>query len=120
MVNTYFTCHSIWPDLDVVRNLLLQRLGPDFTRSIMEKRNSYVSQRVLKAMSLPIPSAYHLDHTLREITENHGILWFPDPPPRDFMFVHDCIFTLLVLYSCFSVSTPSRSVSTLEGHRPWI
>ena len=74
-------------DLDAVRNILLQYLGPEFTRSVMNNRDGYVSKRVLQAMSLPVPSAYHLDCVLRDICKNYGISWSPDPPPRDFMFV---------------------------------
>jgi hypothetical protein len=53
----------------------------------MNNRDGYVSQRVLQGMSLPVPSAYHLDYVLHDICKNLGISWSPDPPPRDFVFV---------------------------------
>jgi hypothetical protein len=87
-------------DLDTVRNILLQHLGPGFTRSVMNNRDGYVSQRVLQAMSLPVPSAYHLDYVLRDICKSYGISWSPDPPPRDFAFV---------LIACFFDALSSHS-----------
>jgi vacuolar protein sorting-associated protein IST1 len=74
-------------DLDAVRNSLAQHLGPEFTRSFMNNRDGHVPRRVLQAMSLPVPSAYHLDYVLRDICKDYGISWSPDPPPRDFVFV---------------------------------
>lgn len=53
----------------------------------MGNREGYVSQRVLKALSKPVPSAFQLDYFLKELTVEHGVTWDPDPPPREFMWV---------------------------------
>ncbi|KAF9532289.1 regulator of Vps4 activity in the MVB pathway-domain-containing protein [Crepidotus variabilis] len=72
-------------DLDIVRNFLSQCLGPDFRRSAIGNREGYVSQRVLKALSKPVPTAFQLDYFLKELTNEHGMTWNPNPPPREFI-----------------------------------
>lgn len=85
-------------DLDTVRHFLLQHLGQEFARSVMNNRDGYVPKRVLQAMSLPVPSGYHLDYVLRDICKNYGISWSPDPPPRDFMLVPSICYSHAVLF----------------------
>lgn len=81
-------------DLDAVRISLIQRLGPDFARSASGNRDKHVSQRALKAISPPIPSAAQLDAYMKDIAQSHGVNWNPDPPRQ----------TLFVLYLyCFLI-----------------
>jgi len=72
-------------DLDILRNFLSQCLGSDFTRSAIGNRDHHVPKRVLKALSLPVPSAYQLDALLYDIAKNYSVPWAPDPP-RQFMY----------------------------------
>src|SRR5580765_2140576 len=78
----------------------------------MNNRDGYVSQRVLHSMSLPVPSAYHLDYVLRDISKDYGISWSPDPPPRDFMSVLDPLYFDMLSYS---LSVNSLSEYLNEG-----
>ncbi len=76
-------------DLDTVRTFLIQRLGPDFARSATGNRDSHVSQRALRAISPPIPSAAQLDAYMKDIAQSHNVVWIPDPP-RQSVLVFNC------------------------------
>ncbi|KDR81502.1 hypothetical protein GALMADRAFT_221365 [Galerina marginata CBS 339.88] len=68
-------------DLDVIRKSLIQRLGPDFTRSASGNHDLHVSPRVLRAISTAIPSAFQLDAYMQEIAHSYGVSWTPGPSP---------------------------------------
>ncbi|OCH95037.1 hypothetical protein OBBRIDRAFT_25471 [Obba rivulosa] len=70
-------------DLLLVRDLLVQQLGPDFTRSAIENRDGYVSSRVVRAIYIPPPSAARLDQYMYNIAKNYNIDWVPDLPPQE-------------------------------------
>ncbi|KAL6305401.1 regulator of Vps4 activity in the MVB pathway-domain-containing protein [Sparassis latifolia] len=70
-------------DLQVVRDLLIHRLGPDFARSAAGNRDHYVSSRVLRALSAPPPSAARLDQYLFNIARAHSVHWMPDIQPHE-------------------------------------
>ncbi|KAF9457230.1 regulator of Vps4 activity in the MVB pathway-domain-containing protein, partial [Collybia nuda] len=70
-------------DLNDVRNLLVQRLGPDFSRSASGNHNNHVSLRVLQAISAPPPSAAALDVYLEEIARMFNVKWSPEPRRYD-------------------------------------
>ncbi|KAI0934202.1 hypothetical protein AcV5_006127 [Taiwanofungus camphoratus] len=66
-------------DLRLVREFLVQRLGPDYVESI----NDYVSVRVRRALLAPPPSATRLDQYLFDIAKSHGVRWMPDLQPHE-------------------------------------
>ncbi|KAH9952151.1 regulator of Vps4 activity in the MVB pathway-domain-containing protein [Amylocystis lapponica] len=72
-----------YKELQVVRDVLVQRLGPDFVRSVTGNRDEYVSLRVLRALSAPPPSASRLDQYLYNIARANGVNWVPDLPPHE-------------------------------------
>ncbi|EKM55488.1 uncharacterized protein PHACADRAFT_209004 [Phanerochaete carnosa HHB-10118-sp] len=65
-------------DLQVVRDLLVLRLGPDFARSAAGNHDNYVSKRVVRDLSSQPPSASMLDHFLRSVAKANGVQWNPD------------------------------------------
>ncbi|KAF5330803.1 hypothetical protein D9619_005797 [Psilocybe cf. subviscida] len=67
-------------DLDAIRVSLVQRLGPDFTRSAVGNRDQHVSRRALKAITVPIPSAFQLDSYMLNVAESYNISWIPEAP----------------------------------------
>ncbi|KAF8894569.1 regulator of Vps4 activity in the MVB pathway-domain-containing protein [Infundibulicybe gibba] len=70
-------------DLKTVRDILVQRFGPDFARSASGNRDNHVSQRVVRALSAPTPSAANIDNYLQSIAENYGVKWSPEPRRQD-------------------------------------
>lgn len=70
-------------DLDVVSNLISDRLGPEAVRSARDNKDSYVSPRVLRATSKPTPSAAQLDAYLERIARSYGVSWTAGPQRQD-------------------------------------
>ncbi|KIK59802.1 hypothetical protein GYMLUDRAFT_1003603 [Collybiopsis luxurians FD-317 M1] len=70
-------------ELQVVRELLVQRLGPDFTRASVGNKDQLVSDRIVNNLSAPPPNAVQLDAYLRNIATAYGVEWHPDPPRQD-------------------------------------
>ncbi|KAL0947036.1 hypothetical protein HGRIS_013178 [Hohenbuehelia grisea] len=75
--------HTESKDLMLVRDLLIQRLGPDFARSAMGNHDNYVPLRVIHALSAPPPSATHLNGFLSSIATANGVGWQPEPRRQD-------------------------------------
>ncbi|KAK7467040.1 hypothetical protein VKT23_004102 [Stygiomarasmius scandens] len=75
-------------ELLVVRDLLCQKLGPDFARSVYNNRDGYVSPRVLKALSVTTPTAAQLDAYLSQIAKAYGVTWVPEPRRQDMYALH--------------------------------
>ena len=87
-------------DLQIVKDLLGQRLGPDFVRSALGDQDNYVAARVRMSTKLirPIskcilqvvrdlsarpPSAATLDNYLYSIAQASGVHWVPDFQPHE-------------------------------------
>jgi hypothetical protein len=75
--------HTESRDLNTVRELLMQRLGPDFSRASISNHDHRVSQRVARALSAPPPSATNLNDYLSAIAKTHGVNWIPEPRRHD-------------------------------------
>ncbi|EMD38438.1 hypothetical protein CERSUDRAFT_113595 [Gelatoporia subvermispora B] len=67
-------------ELLLVKDLLMQQLGPDFARSASENRDGYVSARVVRILSALPPSASRLDQYMYNIAKNYNVDWVPDLP----------------------------------------
>ncbi|KAF5391263.1 hypothetical protein D9757_001983 [Collybiopsis confluens] len=70
-------------DLQIVRELLVQRLGPDFARASIGNKDKCVSDRIVKNLSAPPPNAAQLDAYLLNIAQTYGLQWQPDPRRQD-------------------------------------
>ncbi|KAI0341794.1 hypothetical protein BDW22DRAFT_274083 [Trametopsis cervina] len=70
-------------DLQIVKDILTQRLGSDFARSAAMNQDHYVSSRVIRDLSARPPSATQLDHYLYTTAKAHGIHWMPDFQPHE-------------------------------------
>ncbi|KAJ3474489.1 hypothetical protein NLI96_g12430 [Meripilus lineatus] len=75
--------HTDSRDLQITRELLIHRLGPDFAHSAIGNRDNYVSPRVIRGLSTTPPSAAWLDHYLFGIAKAHGVKWMPDLQPHE-------------------------------------
>ncbi|KAF8969987.1 regulator of Vps4 activity in the MVB pathway-domain-containing protein [Flammula alnicola] len=83
----YAAPHVHSKDLDVTRSFLVQRLGPDFARSAIGNKDQQVSERVFKAISIPVPSAFQLDSYMHDIAQSYGVSWTPVPPRQSIVNV---------------------------------
>ncbi|KAF8654068.1 hypothetical protein AX16_003601 [Volvariella volvacea WC 439] len=72
-------------DLNLVRDILIQRLGPDFAHAAIGNRDSHVSSKVVKALAAPPPSAAKLDTYLQDIATSYGVHWKPEPQRQDIL-----------------------------------
>lgn len=70
-------------DLHLVRDILAERLGPDFTLSASRNQDHYVPIRVLNAISPPPPSASMIDEYLMTIAKGYSINWVPESRRQD-------------------------------------
>nr|GAT47209.1 DUF292-domain-containing protein [Mycena chlorophos] len=70
-------------ELQAVRELLVQRLGPDFARSAATNRDNHVAARVIHALNAPPPSAASLDAYLLDIAKTYSVPWVPEPRRQD-------------------------------------
>ncbi|KAJ3541193.1 hypothetical protein NM688_g6119 [Phlebia brevispora] len=70
-------------DLHIVREMLMQQLGPDFSRAASDPKSGYISARVVRAITTPPPSATTLDRFLSSIARTHNINWQPDLQPHE-------------------------------------
>ncbi|KAF7295030.1 DUF292-domain-containing protein [Mycena indigotica] len=85
-VSTLIFAGASQPDcreLISVRELLIQRLGPDFARSAISNRDNHVSARVVHAMNAPPPTAAGLDMFMLEIAKTYNVAWMPEPRRQD-------------------------------------
>ncbi|KAI0692386.1 regulator of Vps4 activity in the MVB pathway-domain-containing protein [Cytidiella melzeri] len=79
----YAAPHTESRDLQIVKDILTQRLGPDFARAATANQDNYVSSRVLRDLSARPPSAAQLDHYLYSIAKAHAVHWMPDFQPHE-------------------------------------
>ncbi|KAF9218303.1 hypothetical protein BS17DRAFT_742369, partial [Gyrodon lividus] len=70
-------------DLNMVREILIQRLGHAFAQAASSNRNNHVSPRVMQILSCPPPSASKMDEYLLDIAQTYGIKWTPEPRRQD-------------------------------------
>ncbi|GJE95200.1 IST1 family protein [Phanerochaete sordida] len=116
----YAAPHVESRDLQVVRDLLVQRLGPDFTRSAVGNRDNYVATRVVRDLSSQPPSASMLDHFLRSVAKANGIHWKPD------LETHQKVDTISGMLDATSI--PSIDIHQLQSlcshglpeYPPWL
>ncbi|KAN0100225.1 Regulator of Vps4 activity in the MVB pathway domain containing protein [Tylopilus felleus] len=62
-------------ELHVLRELLLQKFGREFTAAVMENRGACVSDRVVKKLVVEPASAQLVDGYLAEISKAYGVQW---------------------------------------------
>ncbi|CAL1704944.1 unnamed protein product [Somion occarium] len=77
----YAAPHTDSRDLQLVSDMLIQRLGPDFARSAIRNRDNYVSTRVIRDLNARAPPASWLDEYLLGIAKAHSVKWKPDLTP---------------------------------------
>ncbi|KAJ3796720.1 regulator of Vps4 activity in the MVB pathway-domain-containing protein [Lentinula aff. detonsa] len=70
-------------DLQLVRDLLVNRLGSDFVRASVGNRDRRVSDRIVKDLTAPPPNATQIDTYLLNIAKAYGVQWQPDPLRQD-------------------------------------
>ncbi|KAJ4488065.1 regulator of Vps4 activity in the MVB pathway-domain-containing protein [Lentinula aciculospora] len=70
-------------DLQVIRDLLVNRLGSDFARASVGNRDRCVSDRIVKDLTAPPPNAAQIDAYLSNIANAYGVQWQPDPRRQD-------------------------------------
>ncbi|KAF8559929.1 DUF292-domain-containing protein [Imleria badia] len=62
-------------ELHVLRDLLMQKYGREFSTAVMENRGDCVSERVVKKLSVETPSTQLVDGYLTEISKAYGVKW---------------------------------------------
>ncbi|KAF9242094.1 regulator of Vps4 activity in the MVB pathway-domain-containing protein [Melanogaster broomeanus] len=72
-------------DLNAAREILIQQLGPGFTRAVSASRNNYVSPRVMQTLYSPPPSALKMDQYLLNIAQTYGVQWAPERRRQDIL-----------------------------------
>ncbi|KIJ59199.1 hypothetical protein HYDPIDRAFT_118790 [Hydnomerulius pinastri MD-312] len=72
-------------DLNTVREILTQRLGPAFAQVASRSRNKHVSPRVMQILATPPPSASKMDDCLLNIANTYGVKWTPEPRRQDIL-----------------------------------
>ncbi|KAG5646689.1 hypothetical protein DXG03_002679 [Asterophora parasitica] len=66
-------------DLDIVSDLLIQRLGPDFAHSAAGNHDNHVAPVALQTITAPPSTAETLDSCLQKIANDYGVKWSPEP-----------------------------------------
>ncbi|KAF9652839.1 hypothetical protein BDM02DRAFT_3265870 [Thelephora ganbajun] len=64
-------------ELQMARDVLIQRLGKEFSRAVTGNKDRYVSSRVVRAVLAAPPSAAMLDDFLARVAKVYGIEWTP-------------------------------------------
>ncbi|KAH0837929.1 DUF292-domain-containing protein [Lanmaoa asiatica] len=62
-------------ELHVLRELLMQKYGREFSTAVTENRGDCVSDRVAKKLLVEMPSAQLVDGYLTEISKAYGVKW---------------------------------------------
>ncbi|KAF5358173.1 hypothetical protein D9756_001855 [Leucocoprinus leucothites] len=70
-------------DLNIISDMITNRLGDEVASSARDNRNNHVSPGVLRATSRPTPSSHHLDTYLERIAKSHGVSWNAGPRRQD-------------------------------------
>ncbi|KAI0050630.1 DUF292-domain-containing protein [Auriscalpium vulgare] len=72
-------------ELHILRDLLMHKYGRESSAAVMENRDGCVSDRVMKKLSVEMPSAELVDAYLTEIAKGYGVRWtspsMPAPGP---------------------------------------
>ncbi|KAI5124593.1 hypothetical protein M0805_003110 [Coniferiporia weirii] len=63
-------------DLNLVRDMFIYRIGPEFSQSAIHNRDGHVSQRILNCMHRK-PSAADVDERLQKIAHTFNVNWRP-------------------------------------------
>ncbi|KAI0323107.1 regulator of Vps4 activity in the MVB pathway-domain-containing protein [Amylostereum chailletii] len=64
-------------ELHILRDLLMHKYGRDFSAAVMENRDGCVSERVMKKLTVEMPSSELVDAYLTEIAKGYGVRWSP-------------------------------------------
>jgi len=64
-------------ELHILRDLLMHKYGREFSAAVMENRDGCVSERVVRKLTVDMPSAELVDAYLAEIARGYGIQWAP-------------------------------------------
>lgn len=67
-------------ELHILREMLMQKFGREFAIAVMENRDSCVSERITRKMTIDTPSPALVDAYLGEIAKGYGIDWSPPEP----------------------------------------
>ncbi|KAI0068003.1 DUF292-domain-containing protein [Artomyces pyxidatus] len=68
-------------ELQILRDLLMHKYGREFSAAVMENRDGCVSDRVMKKLTVDMPSAELVDAYLTEIAKGYGVQWSATPQP---------------------------------------
>lgn len=110
------------PDLNLISDMITDRLGDEVASSARENSHKHVSPGVLRATSRQAPSSAHLDNYLENIAKSYGVSWIAGPRRQDL-----CVLTIADSFSlltsvpveplhCQKCSTPPRLLrSTWPG-----
>ncbi|KAH7914974.1 regulator of Vps4 activity in the MVB pathway-domain-containing protein [Hygrophoropsis aurantiaca] len=72
-------------ELNVVREMLIQRMGPEFARITSDPHNTLVSPKIIQMVSIPLPSVARINDCLYDIAKAYGIRWSPEPRREDIL-----------------------------------
>lgn len=64
-------------ELHILRDLLMHKYGREFSVAVMENRDGCVSERVMKKLTIDMPSSELVDAYLTEIAKGYGVNWAP-------------------------------------------
>ncbi|TDL27384.1 hypothetical protein BD410DRAFT_762259 [Rickenella mellea] len=107
-------------DLHIVRDMLIQRLGPDFTLSAVGNLDQHVSPKVLRAMNPPT-SAQDLDAYMSRIAEAYNVNWIPEMRPHEKLNALADMLTVSNSTRIIDLTTLRRiSSSGIPDHPPWL
>lgn len=103
-------------DLRQVYELLANRLGRDFMRSV----NEYVSPRVKAALSARPPSAAVLDRYMFEIAQANEVSWIPDLLPQQKVNVISGMLDMSALHAVDIERLRALCSRGLSDTPPWL
>ncbi|KAI6040636.1 regulator of Vps4 activity in the MVB pathway-domain-containing protein [Pisolithus marmoratus] len=72
-------------DLNLVRDVLVQRLGRTFTHSAVTNSKKTVAKQVLDIVASPTPTAAQMDAYLVKIADTYNVRWTPEPRRHDIL-----------------------------------
>ncbi|KAI0778674.1 DUF292-domain-containing protein [Trametes elegans] len=67
-------------ELHILRDILMQKFGREFSIAVMENKDGCVSERVTRKLDISTPSSALVDAYLSEIAKGYGIAWSPPKP----------------------------------------
>ncbi|KAI5983056.1 regulator of Vps4 activity in the MVB pathway-domain-containing protein [Pisolithus albus] len=72
-------------DLNLVRDVLVQRLGRAFAHSAVTNSKQTVAKQVLDILASPTPTATQMDAYLVNIADTYDVKWTPEPRRHDIL-----------------------------------